>query len=541
MKIFKPYIILIIVLVSLMILFFVDYRDDLFIIDHPHAMNEDWTFENEPIIIPIDLNITKNTPYTIETVLTEDFHEPKFIMIRSSLQNITIALDDVVIYQKIYGESLLTPYASMWHIVEMPRHIDGQTLTITFSSPYTVMSGQINEIFYGSEVMHYTYLIRTYGMRLMISMLVFVIGLIVMISDSFFTKNLNRGFSHAGLFAILLSLWMFSESRMMQFFTGSELLIGSLAYLTLPLFPIPLLTYLSDYVLKHDQKQLKVMKIIFIVHVFLVIIVYLTNLMDFFQTVFISQFWLVTAIILVIILLIRDAVIHHNQDAIRFIKAFFVLAVFAAFELIGFALGDFQSTSYFLSIGVAILMIILLIAYIRYVVERMKLSHEKELYERLAFIDHVTQGQNRLSFERDLDGIFNDPHKREKLRLVLFDLDNLKSINDAYGHVEGDKAIKQAFDIITETFKDQGMCYRIGGDEFACLYDSSDELIYEQKKKEIDEKTKIFEDATPYHFGLSYGSALAKTFDTSSKDLIHQADIDMYQHKKNRKSAIEST
>jgi diguanylate cyclase (GGDEF)-like protein len=241
--------------------------------------------------------------------------------------------------------------------------------------------------------------------------------------------------------------------------------------------------------------------------------------------------------ILAIILLIREVIEDHNTDAAQFIKAFIVLFIFASVELIGFALGDYQNTSLFLSLGVAILMIILLINYTRYVIQRMKLSHEKELYEKLAYMDHVTQGQNRLAFERDLDEIFKDPIKREQLRLILFDLDELKSINDAYGHVVGDQAIKEAFDIIMEAFNDHGMCYRIGGDEFACLYQTTDDDQYQNKKKFIDEKTKAFEDATPYHFGLSYGSATIVETDMSSKDLIHQADIDMYQHKKNRKSS----
>ncbi len=537
MKVLKPYMMLIFVIIIFFTFFFVRRFEHLFVIDHPYSMNEGWIYDGEDLELPIDLNITKNTSYTIESILNEDFHEPKYIMIRTSLQDITVKLDNVVIYQKEYGTSLLEPYASMWHFVLMPRHVDGQTLSITFSSPYTLMSSQINEIFYGSEVMHYNYLIRSYGTRLIISLLVFVIGLVVMISDGIFAKNQDRGFAYAGLFAVLLSLWMFAESRMMQFFTGSELLIGSLAYLALPLFPIPLLSYLSKYVLKHYQKALNVMKYIFIVHFFLVCFVYLMDWMDFFQTVFFSQFWLVTAIILAIILLIRDAVTHHNQDAIKFIKAFLVLAIFAAFELVGFALGDFQNTSIFLSIGVAILMIFLLINYLRYVLDRMKLSHEKEFYEKLAYMDYVTQGRNRLAFERDLDEIFKDDTKREQLRLIVFDLDGLKSINDAYGHVEGDKAIKKAFDIITETFKDNGMCYRIGGDEFACLYQSNDESVYQEKKILIDEKTQIFEDATPYHFGLSYGSALVKQLDMSSKDLMHLADLDMYQNKKNRKSS----
>jgi hypothetical protein len=44
------------------------------------------------------------------------------------------------------------------------------------------------------------------------------------------------------------------------------------------------------------------------------------------------------------------------------------------------------------------LMIFLLINYLRYVLDRMKLSHEKEFYEKLAYMDYVTQGQNRPGF-----------------------------------------------------------------------------------------------------------------------------------------------
>jgi len=537
MKIFRPYIILIMVCVVFLAFFFVQRLDNKFTIENPNPLNEGWVYEGIPMTLPTDLNVAKNEPYTISIVLDENFHEPQHIMVRTSLQNVTIKLDGLVIYEEVYGESLIKPYASMWHIILLPRHVDGQTLTMTFSSPYVQMSGQINEVLYGTEVMHYAYLVRQYSIRLLIAILVLVIGLIVMITDGLFLKKQGRGFVHAGLFAVLLGLWMLAESRMLQFITGSELLIGTLAYLALPLFPIPLLAYLSDYILKHYKKPLKMLKYIFAAHFFMIIVFYLTGLMDFFQSVFISQFWLVFAMILAIILLIREVIEDHNTDAAQFIKAFIVLFIFASVELIGFALGDYQNTSLFLSLGVAILMIILLINYTRYVIQRMKLSHEKELYEKLAYMDHVTQGQNRLAFERDLDEIFKDPIKREQLRLILFDLDELKSINDAYGHVVGDQAIKEAFDIIMEAFNDHGMCYRIGGDEFACLYQTTDDDQYQNKKKFIDEKTKSFEDATPYHFGLSYGSATIVGTDMSSKDLIHQADIDMYQHKKNRKSS----
>lgn len=538
MKKYRSTLILTIVLALFALFYFIGRSEYLFILDKPKAMNEGWVYDNKEILLPTDLNVPKGEDYSISIILNSDFHEPKYLLIRTSLQNITISLDGLVVYQKTYGESWDHPYASMWHLVLLPRHVDGQTLSLTFSSPYQVMSGQINEIFYGSEAMHYAYLLNQYGIRLLLNFFVFLVGLVLVISDGLFNKNQNRGYGYVGLFAVLLALWMFAESRMMQFFTGSQFLIGSLAYLVLPLFPIPLLIYLKNYVFKHYQKNLSALIYIFIAQFIFVVTLPLIGWLDFFQTVFFSQFWLVFAIVEVMILLIVEAKRYQNHEAIQFIKVFLILVIFGAFELVSFALGDFQSTSIFLSVGVAFLMVILSINYIRYIVQRMKLSHEKELYERLAYMDYVTQGQNRLAFERDLDEIFKDPSKREQLRLILFDLDGLKSINDSYGHVEGDKAIKKAFDIITEAFQDKGMCYRIGGDEFACLYQSLDESLYQQKKTFIDQQIQEYEDATPYHFGLSYGSASVNLPDMSAIDLIHQADQDMYEHKKKHKSSL---
>ncbi|MDX9691332.1 MAG: GGDEF domain-containing protein [Acholeplasmataceae bacterium] len=532
MRTYRPYIVLSIVLIVLMLMFVTSSNQRL-TVDHPNELNSGWIFESETIDLPVKLDVPKNTSYQIHQMLDERFHEPQIIMIRTSLQDVIVELDGIVLYEKSYGESLDKPYASMWHLILLPRHVDGQNLVIEFSSPYQDMSGVVNEIYFGTQSMHYNFLFETYGLRLVIGFIVFIIGVIVMISNLIITKNNDKGFAYAGLFVVLLSLWMIAESRMLQFFTGSTLLIGSLAYLVLPLFPIPLVNYLTDHVFMKYKKPLYFMKYVFLFQFVLVIALYVFRILDFFETVAYTQILIFMGIILVIMISYIEIKYEKNEKAHTFMKIFIFLALFAVLELVNFLLNDFRNTSLFLSIGFGIIMIGLLIVYTRYLFQRMKLSYEKEFYEKLAFMDHVTQGFNRLAFERDIDTLFKDPHKKENLRLIVFDLDDLKGINDAYGHVEGDKAIKKTFDIISEAF---GSCYRIGGDEFACIYENTDEASYMNLRAMINDLIDTYEHETPYHFGLSFGSAVVKNSNMTPNELMHLADLDMYKDKKHSKT-----
>lgn len=537
MRTYKPYIIFLLILVIFTTLFFINRTSQIITIDHPNLLTE-WTYENETITLPTKVDVPKDTNYSMTHVLNSDFHEPKVLMIRSSLQDIYVFLEGELIYEKTYGTSLDEPYASTWHFITLPRHVDGQTLTIEMSSPYQAMSGQINEVFYGTEAMHYAYLFQTYGLRLWISGFVLLIGLLVIISQFIIRRTQDRGYVYAGLFAVILSFWMIAESRLLQFFSGSEILIGSLAYLALPLFAIPMTIYLREYILVGHKKVLKIMCIIYPIHFFVINILYVTQLADYFETVIFSQIWLFVGIIVAVTSLVLDYKKTNNITALKFIKSFVVLIIFAFFELLNFLLGRFENTSLYISLGIVLVIVYIFINYVKYLLDRLKISYETEVYAKLAYMDHVTQGQNRLAFERDIDALFKDPLKKKELRLILFDLDGLKMINDEHGHVVGDEAIKKAFDIARQAFADHGECYRIGGDEFACLYQRIDFDDYAVKKALVESLSQSFEEATPYHFGLSFGSAVIKSEDMQPNDLIHMADQEMYEYKKAKKEKL---
>ncbi len=107
-----------------------------------------------------------------------------------------------------------------------------------------------------------------------------------------------------------------------------------------------------------------------------------------------------------------------------------------------------------------------------------------EKYKTLREKENLEEEVRRLSITDDLTGLYNHRHffktleaelarlKRQKtsLSLMMFDIDNFKSYNDYYGHLEGDKVLKKIGEIVSHSIRynvDSG--YRYGGDEFAVL------------------------------------------------------------------------
>ena len=120
--------------------------------------------------------------------------------------------------------------------------------------------------------------------------------------------------------------------------------------------------------------------------------------------------------------------------------------------------------------------------------------------------------------------------------LFMMDMDHLKQINDSFGHLEGDCALKRTAEVLEETFRDSDVVARLGGDEFAVL------VIEAAGHCEATIKARLFEllksistEQSPYAISLSLGVA---RFDPDSRasveELMMKADQAMYEQKRQR-------
>lgn len=153
----------------------------------------------------------------------------------------------------------------------------------------------------------------------------------------------------------------------------------------------------------------------------------------------------------------------------------------------------------------------------------------------LSIKDALTGAYNRLYFEEKLQAVVNG--KNENIHLCVFDLDNFKSINDNFGHHEGDEQLKELVQIVNNCIEDDVIFSRIGGEEFTLLYsemDDQDVLVnIESIRRELEKASKN-EGRTTGSFGLTKAKK-----DDNKKSLFIRADECLYQAKENGKNRIE--
>lgn len=120
-------------------------------------------------------------------------------------------------------------------------------------------------------------------------------------------------------------------------------------------------------------------------------------------------------------------------------------------------------------------------------------------------------------------------------------MNNLKIINDRYGHEEGDFSIKLISDILSDEMKNGGIAGRIGGDEFACIleYRMADEG--ESLLKKIYQRFEDFNEGSEkkYNVTVSAGAFLMNAKDEIAlKEALTLADEKLYEVKKYRKKDV---
>ena len=162
-------------------------------------------------------------------------------------------------------------------------------------------------------------------------------------------------------------------------------------------------------------------------------------------------------------------------------------------------------------------------------------EHENEL-EHIAHYDALTSLPNRLLLaDRLYQAIAQTRRRGEQLAVVYIDLDGFKSVNDNYGHEAGDQVLISVAKRMKQALRDGDTLARIGGDEFVALL-----LDIGTIEASIPILNRILTGVSqPVHFNqnnLQISASLGVTFYSSTDDintdqLLHQADLAMYQAK----------
>src|SRR5574344_207712 len=202
---------------------------------------------------------------------------------------------------------------------------------------------------------------------------------------------------------------------------------------------------------------------------------------------------------------------YKNNDAMRLIFLSLLAPLSLAIQVIvNQFIGDTTISYGLTSLGVAIVYI-----------------NDQEFAIMDAGIDKMTGLPNRSNYLRMVD---SDYKNLKSCGVIFFDINNLKNINDQFGHEAGDRIIVRVAQSIKELEASNINSFRIGGDEFVTIYTNRHEDEVEENIDNWKELMQIDINTYKFDINVAYGSSFADE-DVNLEDLIKEADSAMYRNK----------
>jgi diguanylate cyclase (GGDEF)-like protein len=159
-----------------------------------------------------------------------------------------------------------------------------------------------------------------------------------------------------------------------------------------------------------------------------------------------------------------------------------------------------------------------------------KIEDSKQDFMEMAFKDALTNAFSRqflvnwIAQAEEQETSENNPRI-----LVLLDIDDMKSINDTYGHEIGDLVLKKVVEVIYKMIRKDDLIIRFGGDEFLIIFDRIDENIVSSIMNRIEAEIKTV-DIWSIQIDISYGISSIQSIEMID-EAIKDADMKMYQVK----------
>jgi diguanylate cyclase (GGDEF)-like protein len=175
-----------------------------------------------------------------------------------------------------------------------------------------------------------------------------------------------------------------------------------------------------------------------------------------------------------------------------------------------------------------------LVRALRYSIERHRL--QKNL-QNLSLLDDLTGLYNRRGFLALAEQHLRMIQRKGAALLIYLDLDDLKLINDSYGHLEGNRALIVTANVLRACFRQSDILARLGGDEFCVLMTDAVQDSSHQVRKRLQQRTDFINALSSWNFRLSLSVGIADVpvvHQPSLDHLLRIADTHMYAEKRKK-------
>lgn len=431
-------------------------------------------------------------------------------------------------------------YGTFPHEVNL-EHVNGRSVIEIHAESIDGSKGSFTGICLEAGNTFVTDIFKTSLLPYCISVVIALMGLSLVFGGLSLMRNTGSGMEIAamGLFALDAGVWTACSTGVAGMVLGTPLTMHFVSYICLILLPAFAVIFVSLLTGRRYVKFANVLIGMTALTLIAEVIVTSAGISTYHNMLTVNHIECLLTVIYTVMSV--TAMMREEQKKIgtRIVMAISFLAVVCGgiTDLIRYFVSvPGIDSAYYFRIGLMVFVFILGINEIYALMTYRRYETEAEALSKLAYTDALTGLKNRMAFSDHED--FNKSRDHGKGIIIQFDINNLKMVNDNYGHKEGDRHIKAAAEIINNSFGQIGNCYRTGGDEFIVVIEElKDRLQFEQIKVKFKNMIDEYNDSYKPRIKLEIAYGIEE-FDLSSGDVegaLKLADGKMYSMKKKMK------
>jgi GGDEF domain-containing protein len=258
----------------------------------------------------------------------------------------------------------------------------------------------------------------------------------------------------------LIALWSLKQCGFLQFLVPDGRTLYFIDFFTFYLFPVPFNFLLYDICKSKFQKGALFLSVSYLINMGAAVLLQCMGIVDIFLILPITHLIMFVNAAYTIGLIHYEAKQLGNKLARKFRYPMYLIICFSLSELLVYYIRKFQQTSIFLPLGTLLFILMLIWIQVSQYYEQCIQNQKLIYFQKLANIDMLTEAMNRNAYENMIRYLDEQELELHTTGVVLLDLDNLKEINDNFGHEKGDEALKLCYQCIRQAFPSEQNCFR---------------------------------------------------------------------------------
>ncbi|MCR5404987.1 MAG: GGDEF domain-containing protein [Butyrivibrio sp.] len=481
------------------------------------------------------------TLYQTETLKDLDVPFP-YLFFKSQFCTYDVCLDNKTIFSNHHDPGNRQEFTGIgYSFIPMPRDYGGKRLSIklyvtengTRADLITPMLGNYDDL--------YRHLLHSAMYPFITGAFLIVFGVVFLfVSTLFFIRTSGVSTQvYCSFLTIVLGSWILTAYNTLDYIIDPAI-TSTIEYCSM--FLMTPLIYLIVYDLhkRSDNKIIMIMGLATLAFSILFMLLHFLNVVHINH--FLKPFYFISGFGL-ILLFVYDYVDIKNRprnSSTRILMIGVTLLTLSlivyAFIAISMIVTDYRQ-SFLLGViipsGSMVFVITQLLNYFVYMTHTFAQKKEYAALTKIAYIDNLTGLPNRVSSDEKMSEFDKSDYD---FCLVSLDLNGLKEVNDNSGHPAGDRLLKSFSEALAETFKDVGVCCRVGGDEFIIHISSIEKEKLDRLLSDLDKRLLQLDDEDQeINHSVSYGYAFrSETKERDTHSVFMLADQRMYNYKNMR-------